>query len=167
MGDLVVSDQESPKNEAGRRGARPATQLTPEVHKRIVAMLRAGNYLETAASAAGITSKTLRIWLRWGKMGREPFRQFATDVDVAVGESQALMVQQVRSWGQRDWRANGWLLERRFPDLFGARLQVTSRVRDELSFILDALRAELDRETFQRVATIVVKAFDRASDEQA
>lgn len=42
------------------------TILTPELHREIVDLIRAGNYLDTAASLAGTTPDTARRWLRRG-----------------------------------------------------------------------------------------------------
>ena len=49
--------------------ARP-TKLTVEVRDRIVAAIRAGNYPEAAAQAAGISPSTFYRWLGRGELER-------------------------------------------------------------------------------------------------
>jgi len=52
-----------------RRGRKSG--LTPEVQRRIVAALNAGNYLESAAGAAGVTPAALHGWLARGRAARD------------------------------------------------------------------------------------------------
>jgi len=47
------------------------TKLTSDVHNQIVAAVRAGNYMETAAAYAGINKDTLYHWLRRGAKEKE------------------------------------------------------------------------------------------------
>lgn len=122
-----------------RRRGRP-DKLTPETQDRIVKMLLAGNYLETAAAAAGITKSTLYEWLRRGTRVRNgevpPSKQSAFDkrasvfsdaVEKAAAQAEALMVQRITVASEEDWRAAAWRLERRHPDRWGRkRLDVTS-----------------------------------------
>lgn len=71
-------------------GGRP-TKLSPELQERVIAYLRQGNYLETAAAAAGIDRTTLRDWLRRGeraKSGR--YREFSLAVEKARAEAEVM-----------------------------------------------------------------------------
>lgn len=106
----------------GRKGGpqpgsgRP-TKFDEEVASRVVLMVRAGNYLETAASASGVSPSTLREWLRTGRRaGKGKLFDFAERVDKALAESEAMDVNKMLQHGQKDWRALAWRLERRFPD---------------------------------------------------
>lgn len=111
--------------------ARP-TKLTPEVHETIVGMLRKGNFVETAAAAAGVDRETVRRWLRRGasaKSGR--FKRFRDDVLAAVSEAEVGLVDLVRkaAKGKRPaWQAAAWMLERKFPERWGRRLKVQAQV---------------------------------------
>jgi transposase-like protein len=68
---------------AGRR-----TNLTPEIHQRIVAYVRAGAYTWVAARAAGVHPAT---FYRWMKRGEEtpagPYRAFYDDVEEARAQA--------------------------------------------------------------------------------
>lgn len=68
--------------------ARPS-KLTPDVQADIVAAIRAGNYMETAASFAGINKDTLFAWLKRGKRDKSgPYRDFSDAVSRALAEAE-------------------------------------------------------------------------------
>lgn len=94
-------------------GGRPS-KLTPEIAKRIIDLVRAGNFAEAAAGAAGITRQTLHNWLRRGaEEGEGPFFDFAQELEIAAGEAEAKDVLSLVKAGGKDWRAIAWRLERR------------------------------------------------------
>ena len=94
-------------------------KLTPEIHEKIVAMIREGNYRETASAACGITSRTFRNWMARGHEGEEPFAALAIEVDKAEAESEALDVAQLAKAAKDDWKAAAWKLERRWQHRWG------------------------------------------------
>lgn len=117
----TVSEGNKPATTKGRRGGpqpgsgRP-TKFNQEVADRIVTLLRAGNYVETAAAAAGLSQVTVREWIKVGRRdGKGPLFEFAERVEKAQAESEAMDVNKLLQHGQRDWRALAWRLERRFP----------------------------------------------------
>lgn len=98
-------------------GSGRPTKLDPDVADRLVLMVRAGNYLETAAAACGLSVSTVRDWIRKGqRAGSGPLFDLARRIEVAQGESEALDVNKLLQHGQKDWRALAWRLERRFPE---------------------------------------------------
>lgn len=137
--------------------ARP-TKLTPDVHAKIVGLLRAGNYVETAAAAAGVDARNVRRWLARGARGEEPFAQFARDVDAAQGEAEArdvIMLGKAAESGE--WRAAAFRLERRHPERWGQRIEM--RVKEQaVEQVLDVLRTRLDPETYERVLAALAES---------
>ncbi len=102
-------------------GGRPS-KLTPERQERIVELIRAGNYMEIAAQAAGIDVSTLYRWLQRGEKARSgKYRQFRDAVMRARVEAEARAVVVVQKAALDDWRAASWWLERAFPDRWGRR----------------------------------------------
>ena len=98
------------------------TKFTPELQTRIVAFLGAGAYIETAASAAGVSKQTLYTWLRQGAEGEEPFTQFLDAVERAQGEADIRDLKTIREAAHGGaWQAAAWRLERRHPDQWGRR----------------------------------------------
>jgi len=64
---------------SSRRTGRK-TKLTPEIHQRIVAYIRAGAFDWVAAQACGIVSSTFYLWLQQGDAGDPQFLEFSEDV---------------------------------------------------------------------------------------
>ncbi len=117
--------------------ARP-TSLTPEVQEAILAAIRSGNYKRTAAQKAGICEKTLYNWEERGEKGEEPFAGFLQAVKKAEADAESVLLDEVRSaqpgvtgsHGADLWQAKAWILERRWPKRWAAR--VRQAVTEEL-----------------------------------
>lgn len=103
---------------AGRK-----TKLTPAIQARIVEVIAAGNYLETAAAHAGINKQTLHKWLSWGeRQGRGLYKQFAEAVRKAQADSETRDVLLISKAAQEGaWQAAAWMLERKHPARWARR----------------------------------------------
>lgn len=99
----------------------------PEKAGRMVDLLLAGNYRETAATIAGITPRALRMWMQKAEDGDSRYEAFAQVVRVAEAMAEAASVQNVRNAGKdpRFWAADMTYLERRYPDRWGRRHEET------------------------------------------
>jgi len=108
------------------------TLLTEEVVERLTVMLRAGNYLHVAISAAGISRATFGTWMQRGTSKRAsdaPYVDLRKRVETARAEGEVRMVTVIARAAQNgDWRAALVLLEREFPERWGP---VGVRMRDE------------------------------------
>lgn len=103
------------------KGGRP-TKLTPETHKAIVDMVKAGCYAETAARQAGIDPATYYRWMADGdKQTTGIYHEFRESVKNAEAHGEAYAVLQVRSQMAGDWKAAMTYLERKFPERWGRR----------------------------------------------
>ena len=95
--------------------ARP-TKLTEPVRERVVTAIRAGNYAESAARAAGIAPSTYYRWIERGEREREGIhRDFLEAVRLAEAEAEVHAVALIRRAMAEDWRAALAYLERRYP----------------------------------------------------
>ena len=93
--------------------ARPS-KLSAEVRERIVTAIRAGNYADAAAQAAGISPSTYYRWMARGERERAgAFRAFREAVVRAEAEAEVHAVAIVRRAMAEDWRAAVAYLERR------------------------------------------------------
>lgn len=96
------------------------TILGADVQRRLVQVLRAGGYPETAASVAGVGYSTLKKWLKRGQESTrpedEPYRQLASAVEQARAESEARNVALIAQAATTNWLAAAWLLERAYPE---------------------------------------------------
>lgn len=131
------------------------TKLTPEVADRIVAAVAAGNYLETAAAFAGISKATLYKWLTRGArassgthrafvdaiekaLAQAEVRDVSTIARAATGYDVERIKETITPTGQvlretarsREfvWQAAAWRLERKHPDRWGRRVEVSGAV---------------------------------------
>src|SRR5678815_1727953 len=118
--------------------ARP-TSLTPEVQEAICKALRAGNYRETAAQAAGIHRHTLRNWIIRGEAGEAPFAEFLAAAEKAEAMGERRLLREIRK-GVDGWQARSWSLERRWPSRWSGRVRVT--VSDHVDQLTGKLRSD-------------------------
>ena len=114
----------------------------------VLAALETGMHRSKAASAAGIHHQTLYNWIE----ARE-------DVRLQVEQAEAtfiagrLAVITTASEKPQNWTAAAWLLERRFPELYGQRQKVditidtreeARRIAEELGMSVDDVLAEAE-----------------------
>ena len=91
-------------------------KLKKNVHNAIVRSVANGNWINTAAKAAGLDTRTVQKWIQIGKGEHptkppvEPFVSFAEDIEKAMALAEEGLVAQVKD--SDDWRARAWLLER-------------------------------------------------------
>lgn len=108
--------------------ARPS-KLTPEVQKRLVKAIKAGNYYEAACGFAGIHYSTFREWMIKGEKAKSgKFREFYEAIKKAENEAEVRMVAQWQQHMPENWQAIATFLERRYPDRWGRnRLDVNMK----------------------------------------
>ena len=114
-------------------GGRP-TKLDKDTIDRIIALVRAGNYVETAAAAAGISKDTLYAWLRLGARQQTGLaREFSDAMVKATAEAEALALTRISAAAREQWQAAAWMLERKHPDRWGRRDTLRlQKVADEI-----------------------------------
>ena len=129
-------------------------KLDPVLAQRIVDLVRAGNYLEVAATAAGIHRSTLHRWLRHGKsQQRGRFRRFLTAMEKAQAEAESRDVALIARAAGEDWRAAAWRLERKQPRRYGPRVALS--VQQELDSVLDRLKKGLELPVYEKVLELM------------
>jgi len=145
------SEPKTPCN-SKRKAGRP-TKLTPALANKIVALVRNGNFRETACAAAGIGSQTLRDWLKMGARGREPYKTFSFELDEAEATAEALGVGAILSQAKKDFRAATWWLEHRFQERWGGKQRVELTGHDGGPVqIADTNLNSLSNEQLRRIA---------------
>lgn len=128
-----------------KRGVGRPSKINERIVNEITTLIRAGNYVETAAAAVGISKNTLYLWLRKGaKSGPGTLeRKFRDDVLVALATSEVLDLNTVREASKKEWQAAAWRLERRFPDRWrrrdGMTVEMPSEERSETQRVEEAL----------------------------
>lgn len=97
---------------------RPS-KLTPEITERVAALIRAGNTVEIAAQAMGISRATFFSWMNRGEDARpeSPYGQFRGAIEQARAEAEATLVTRIaKAAANGSWPAAAWLLERGSPE---------------------------------------------------
>src|SRR5690349_15079491 len=90
-------------------------RFTPEVADTIIEHVRAGNYFQTAARAAGIHRDTLYRWINQGEGGDPVFAEFHERLREAEALAEIDAVAKVRE-AKQGWQAHMTFLERRHSE---------------------------------------------------
>ena len=97
------------------------------MQEKIVRVIRAGNYAYIAAEYAGIGQTTFYRWLEQGEAQKTgPYREFREAVKAAEREAEIRAVATVQQHMATSWQAAMTYLERKFPQRWGRRLDVTT-----------------------------------------
>lgn len=148
---------------AAKKTGRP-TLLDEDRLQRITDALRNGAYIEHAAQAAGITSRTYHAWMERGRnerdrisAGLEPdeheavYLQFLQSVERAQSEAAVDLLGEIANHARNGtWQAAAWILERKFPRQWG-RMDRTEHTGPEGGPVkLDVSTEDLERKV-QRI----------------
>lgn len=116
---------------AGGRPSKAEQLLTPAMLEEIGLLLCEGNYKETVAEFLGINRAT---WWRWEQLGeREPgsiYAEFCNVVKRSSAAAEILLLREIR-FGSEGWQSKAWISERRFPQRWGKRVEITLRQEAE------------------------------------
>lgn len=125
-------------------------RMTPQREEAILQGLRLGLPRTVAAQSAGVGKDTLRRHCE-----RKP--AFRSAVDEAEAQSQSMLLGIILKVAARalpnTWQAAAWMLERRWPELYGRRVRlgvkvdmdaIVARVAAEDGLEPEAVKAELD-----------------------
>lgn len=114
---------------------RPS-KLTPESAKKIVDAIAAGNYLEVAAAHGGVVYSTLNEWMKKGERATTgDYREFYESVKRAEADAEMLRIARISKAGSEgNWTADAWYLERRYPDRWGRRTEVSGAGGGPITF---------------------------------
>lgn len=135
---------------AGGRPSKAEQLLTPEMLQEVGLLLAEGNYKETVADFLGVDRKT---WWRWEQRGEvEPnsiYAEFCHIVKKSMAVAEILLLREIR-FGGEGWQSKAWISERRFPQRWGKRLDITvrreaERMAAELGVDAAELIAEAER----------------------
>src|SRR5437870_3756701 len=89
------------------------TKLTPEVHSKIVQLVREWNYAQVAAAICEISEKTFYRWIEQGQAEESGiYADFCQAVKKAEGEAEHEAIGIVRK-REPGWQAAAWYLERK------------------------------------------------------
>jgi len=114
---------ETGDNARARRG-RPS-RLTPALQEAICQRLRAGCYVDVAASSSGIRVSAVHDWLAKGRVHKQGiYREFFVAVEKAKADAETSAVAHISAAARHDWRAAAWFLEHARQHTWGGRVRV-------------------------------------------
>ena len=128
------------------RKGRP-TKLTKKVQEAIVESVRNGNYIETAAKAAGVSKQTFYNWRARGEEGGRDDAIYVDFLDAltrAEAEAEERAVKALGDAFESDWRAASEYLRRRHPDRWSTQDRIGGQVKHEHQ-VSDQLDREIER----------------------
>jgi hypothetical protein len=107
------------KKTATKRKSPKLTRTKEAIKKSIVEHLEVGNTIETSALKSGISRVTYYNWCKADE-------KFALACGEAMAKAEEALLNQIMGMAIRrdDWRAPAWILERRFPDRWGAKQEI-------------------------------------------
>lgn len=114
-----------------RKGRK--TLLTPKRKKRILELVKLGNFPVTVARAVGIHESTLINWLRKGEEGKDPeLRKFYEEYKKAEAEAEVRNLAIVQKAALRDAKYALAFLERRFPERWKPGIKIHAETEVEV-----------------------------------
>lgn len=120
------------------------TKLNPQRQERIVNAIRLGAPIELACKAGGVDKSTVYRWIEKGnRQDKGVYREFceaAKEAEIACVES---MLGHIQIAAKKSWQAAAWLLERRYPVLYGRFLANDPRNNRDVTESVETQRAEL------------------------
>jgi hypothetical protein len=147
---------------AVNNSGRP-TKLTPQVQATICEALASGIDFEMAARFAGVHDGSAANWKMWGKQGRSPrlvafFEAVSkAECDAAVGYAEVI----ARAAQKGTWPAAAWMLERKYPRVFGQKVRL--EVANELESFVRDLAHVLPEDSMEVVYQLVEDRIGPAS----
>jgi len=111
-----------------RRQIGEGTKINEAITEKIVQAVRIGAPLNTARAYAGVPTPTFNEWLRLGREGWEPYVALVEKIDAAMAEGEMRDIARIDAGADKDWRAAGFKLERRFPERWGEKKQIEATV---------------------------------------
>lgn len=115
------------------KAGRP-TKISKSLIDEFSRVIKAGNYIETAAAYVGISKNTVYDWLRRGAREKERleknprakpkksealFVEFSDAVEKALAAAEVRDVAIIGKAAETQWQAAAWRLERKFRDRWG------------------------------------------------
>ncbi len=134
------------KKSKAKRGSGQPTKLTLAVQKRIVELVKAGNYYETACKASGIGETTFYRWKARGEKETSGiYREFWEAIQKATSDAEAHHLENISLAADSGaWQASAWYLERKNHERWRRREKNQIEGSISVNSIADLARLTLD-----------------------
>jgi hypothetical protein len=121
-------------------------RLTPEIGDKIIALVRRGAHRETACASAGISKRTLEMWLERAKGGPHStrYKRFAEALAKVEADTESVAVSAIIFAGKQDWRALAWVLERRGAQRWNSKRAAEKKDESRKGTLSDLIALRLE-----------------------
>lgn len=134
------------------------TKLTDEFIKDACDALRLGNFVCTVVDYLGTYEKSWYMWIRHAKEVEKKLEEdenykptetelrelkFYKETEKAKAESVVRNLELINKAAVTTWQAASWLLERRYPELYGLKNQIVIK-DDDSALSIDEVRTKLE-----------------------
>lgn len=106
------------------RGA--PSRYSEELAEKVIQHILLDQSVSEAAQAAGLHIDTIMGWVERGAQGNSKYKDFAERYKKAQAQTEARFLSKVQDPNTRDWQRWAWMLERKWPNRWGRRLDITS-----------------------------------------
>jgi len=153
--------------------SKASLKLNKSMHVEIVKWLKGGLPPDSAAAMAGISARTLNRWLMRGRQamdyleltglkvpGESRYVRLYKDCAHALATDEAACVNAInKAIAKNNWQAALSKLERRYPKNWSPKAHIV--VQAEISQFLQAMKDNLDTETYEHVLRAIRGPVDR------
>lgn len=139
------------------KGGKPS-KLTEERTAKVVELIKAGNYTETAVITAGLGKSTHYAWMKKGKEAkrRNKFVEYREAIKEAEAWAESRHVAIISKHAETTWQASAWWLERKMPEKWAKRevLNVNADVKQEVKVDMSPVEEKAMAELLDTAAGI-------------
>ena len=123
----MATESTSYKPGLGKKPKDPSDKIE-NLNARFDAMcenLKIGMSMTDAARAIGVNPRTAYAWLEKEKKGLAGYEGLADKFDMARADGQRTLAKRIYNASLDDWKAAGWILERRHPESWKSQTSIT------------------------------------------
>lgn len=105
-------------------------KLNKTLTKKMCKYIEEGNYISTACKLCGIERHTHYDWIKYGKKGIKPFKDYYLAIEEAKAKAEASMVDVITSSALEDGNVGSaqWWLSRVYPDRWSKKDKLDAKV---------------------------------------
>lgn len=116
-------------------------KLEPATQKIITDCVVAGMPYRFAAAQAGIGESTFYLWMSKGRKKKgKPYVEFLASIKKAESDFIQRNAKRIEAKADGSWQAAAWLLERRFPDEYGAGRYEIAELKKQVAGLLKVVQ---------------------------
>lgn len=126
------------KDENGEyRPGRPV-KMTEKTKATLLDSIAKGNHMKTACMSAKLSYNTFKDWLKKGREGISPYKEFLEEIEWAKAAAEDFHVRVLHTAANDgNIGASQWWLSRMYPDRWGKKdkLDVKKDTKQEITFV--------------------------------